>query len=70
MKACFTGEQAAESLQIDPDDPAKGNIAIRVGLASGPVTATVLGSRNPKYIHFLCSAQKLFHDLVLADIPY
>ncbi len=33
---------------IDPEDPAKGSVRIRVGLASGPVTGTVIGTRNPK----------------------
>ena len=40
--------QAASSVLVDEDDPSKGTVKIRVGLASGPVTATVIGSRNPK----------------------
>jgi class 3 adenylate cyclase len=40
--------QAASTILVDEDDPSKGTVRIRVGLASGPVTATVIGSRNPK----------------------
>ena len=40
--------QAASATLIDEEDPSKGTVTIRVDLASGPVTATVIGSRNPK----------------------
>ena len=41
--------QATAGVLIDPDIPSKGHVQIRVGLACGPVTATVLGTRRPKY---------------------
>ena len=34
---------------MDPDDPTRGNIQIRVGLHSGPCMACVVGLKNPKY---------------------
>ena len=34
--------QAASTILVDEDDPSKGTVRIRVGLASGPVTATVM----------------------------
>ena len=37
---------------IDEDDPDKGYVNIRVGVASGPVTASVIGTRNPKWVSF------------------
>ena len=42
--------QAAAGVLVDPDDPGRGGVRIRVGLASGPVTATVLGTRCPKCV--------------------
>lgn len=39
--------QAANSIQIDPDDSRKGCVQIRVGFHSGPVVADVVGTRNP-----------------------
>jgi len=42
---------AGETL-IDVDDPARGHVRIRVGFHSGPVIASVVGSRLPKYSMF------------------
>ena len=37
--------EAANTVQIDPDDPEKGCVQIRVGFHSGPVVADVVGTR-------------------------
>lgn len=36
---------AANTVQIDPEDPGKGFVQIRVGFHSGPVVADVVGTR-------------------------
>ena len=36
---------AAKTIQIDPEDPQRGCVEIRVGFHSGPVVADVVGSR-------------------------
>lgn len=41
--------RAANATLIDEGDEGKGFLNIRVGFHSGPVIATVVGSRNPKY---------------------
>jgi serine/threonine protein kinase len=41
--------RAASSTLVDEDDLSRGFLSIRVGFHSGPVIATVVGSRNPKY---------------------
>jgi class 3 adenylate cyclase len=43
---------AATAMQVDPDAPELGSLAIRAGLNSGPCMATVIGRRNPKYTLF------------------
>ena len=48
LKFCFEMLQATESVLIDEDDPSRGPVRIRIGIASGPVTATVIGTRNRK----------------------
>jgi guanylate cyclase, other len=40
---------AANSTLVDPKDITRGYVKIRVGMHSGPVIGTVVGSRNPKY---------------------
>ena len=45
----YTGKQAAASTLIDEERPDLGCISIRIGIASGPVTASIVGTRNPKY---------------------
>lgn len=49
--ASFAAEAvaAANRVQIDPNDPLKGNINIRVGFHTGPAVACVVGSLRPKY---------------------
>jgi serine/threonine protein kinase len=39
----------ASTILIDPEEPAKGFINIRVGFHSGPVVSNVIGSLNPRY---------------------
>jgi serine/threonine protein kinase len=41
--------EAANSTLIDPNDISRGHVRIRVGIHSGPVIGTLVGSRNPKY---------------------
>ena len=36
---------AANTVEIDPDDPCRGCVQIRVGFHSGPIVADVVGSR-------------------------
>lgn len=43
---------AANKTLIDVDDELRGCVNIRVGLHSGPVVASVVGSRNLKYSIF------------------
>lgn len=41
--------EEASRIAIDPDQPEKGYITIRVGFHSGPVVSNVIGSLNPRY---------------------
>jgi class 3 adenylate cyclase len=40
---------AAARTPLSPADPARGCVRLRIGLASGPCVATVVGRRHPKY---------------------
>lgn len=44
--------EAAKNTPIDPDDETMGTVNIRVGFHTGPVVASVVGSRNLKYSIF------------------
>lgn len=48
---------AANETYIDPSDPSKGVVSVRVGFHSGPVVADVVGTRNPRYCKFFFSPQ-------------
>merc|ERR1719191_1595330 len=44
--------RAASKVHIDPQDPGKGTLKIRVGFHTGSVVASVVGKRNPRYCLF------------------
>lgn len=44
--------QIASETPVDVDDPSMGTIKLRAGFHSGPVIASVIGSRNLKYSIF------------------
>ena len=44
--------RAASETLIDVDDPSKGFVKIRVGFHTGPVVASIVGSRCPRYSLF------------------
>jgi len=44
--------KAASETMIDPEEPERGCLQIRVGFHSGPVLSNVVGSRNPRYCLF------------------
>ena len=44
--------QAAIQTPIDEEDRSKGNLTLKIGFSSGPVVATVIGTRNPRYSLF------------------
>lgn len=43
---------AANSTVVDPADPSKGCVHLRVGFHSGPCVADCVGTRNPRYCLF------------------
>ena len=43
---------AARAIPIDPNNPKRGHVSIRVGFHSGPVVANVVGTRNPRWCLF------------------
>ena len=40
---------AAESILIEPEDPASGSLGLRVGFHAGPCVASVMGRASPRY---------------------
>lgn len=44
--------RAANNTLIDPQDPDKGYLSLRIGFHSGSCVADVVGARNPRYCLF------------------
>lgn len=44
--------EAANTVYIDPENPERGFVSIRVGFHSGQIVADVVGTRNPRYCLF------------------
>ena len=40
---------AAESILVEPEDPASGSLGLRVGFHAGPCVASVMGRASPRY---------------------
>ena len=53
----------ASTILIDPDEPEKGYINIRVGFHSGPVVSNVIGSLNQRYGLFGDTGKQVQHGL-------